>query len=478
MPKKYRIALAAAAVLAMAGGYFFLSREKPEPESAGAAQEARELIYVYKNEKESLSGVTVRPASGTPVNLYQKNGEWIADISFPEEDLVASTVRSAGATALQMIADRVIEENPADLSVYGLDAPSIEVDFTHHDGKVSTLLVGNRNPGGNKYYVKMASGNTVYTVLAFSPKNFDFSMEDLRNRQIQFAFNPEAALYFRIVNNGETIRIQPSQEPDPDLIGQKTSSYKLMTPFTPKSVSADKMDTLIKAVPKVITIAEFIDDAPTDYSLYGLDPPRKVFRAKDPRASMTLAIGSQTPRGNYYARVDDDPKVIALSPLVVDPLFQFSAFDFIDKFILLINIKSVDRVSLMVNGRSHELEITRFYDGNSGMKNQDGTEDEGETHYFIDGMEIEEKPFKTLYQTLIGPLADSPNPETTVLSSPEVTITYTLNEGPVANPVVEFVKINRNFYAAFVNGKNEFIVSAYQIDTIKEALSSALAAAR
>ena len=475
MQKKYRILIVILALAVIAGGNYWLTHKPETPKQVATdTVDPKDLIYVYKNDKETLASIIVRPKNGTPTRLNQKNGEWTVDISYPEEDLVKSTVRAAGATALQMIADRIIEENPQDLSVYGLDSPSIQVDFISADGTKTTFDVGNRNPAGNKYYVKMAGGNTVYLVIAFGPKNFDFSFEDLRNKQIQFSLNNQGIRYCKIVNNGETVIVVPAEEEDRDLMGQKTSQYKIVSPYAPHSVSADKMSTLLQAIPKVITVAEFIDDYPKDYSQYGLNPPVRTFIAKDDHSTLTLRIGNKTPAGNYYAMVDNDPKVIALSPFAVDPLFQFSAFDLLDKFILLINIKSADRIFVTIDGRTYTCEITRLYDG---KKDSSDEEKEPDTNYFIDGLEIEEKPFKTFYQSLIGPLADSENPWDTPLKDPEITIEYTLNDGPVRNPKVEFVRINRNFYAAFVNGKSNFLVSAYQMEAIKDNARAALQSA-
>ena len=77
---------------------------------------------------------------------------------------------------------------------------------------------------------------------------------------------------------------------------------------------------------------------------------------------------------------------------------------------------------------------------------------------------MEEKPFKELYQSLIGIMVDAENKET-LEESPEVSMAFTLNVDP-KQVVVDYVPYNRDFYAVFRDGTSEFLASKGQVTKI------------
>jgi len=77
---------------------------------------------------------------------------------------------------------------------------------------------------------------------------------------------------------------------------------------------------------------------------------------------------------------------------------------------------------------------------------------------------VEEKPFKELYQSLIGIMVDAENKET-LEESPEVSMAFTLNVDP-KQVVVDYVPYNRDFYAVFRDGTSEFLASKGQVTKI------------
>lgn len=89
---------------------------------------------------------------------------------------------------------------------------------------------------------------------------------------------------------------------------------------------------------------------------------------------------------------------------------------------------------------------------------EEDEEDEEVATYKVDGKEVEEKPFKKAYQSVIGVLVDSENTKE-LRENPEVKTTFFLNKGPDREVHINYVPYDDDFYAVFRSGKAEFVVN-------------------
>ena len=97
-----------------------------------------------------------------------------------DQDAVTGLVSAAANVS----SDRLVDDKPADLKQYGLDAPSLEVDITQKNGKTEKLLLGDDAPGGSSTYAKLASDPRVFTVASFTKTGLDKSSKDLRDKRL------------------------------------------------------------------------------------------------------------------------------------------------------------------------------------------------------------------------------------------------------------------------------------------------------
>ena len=80
---------------------------------------------------------------------------------------------------------RVIDENPADLKDYGLDAPRIEIDFKAAGDKASgRLLIGDKTPTGADLYAKRNDEKRVFLIPAYQEATLNKSTFDLRDKTV------------------------------------------------------------------------------------------------------------------------------------------------------------------------------------------------------------------------------------------------------------------------------------------------------
>ena len=78
---------------------------------------------------------------------------------------------------------RVVDNNPKNLSQYGLETATFKIRLKFKDGREETLLLGDNSPIGGSIYLKLES-NPVILLAATSKTNFDKSVYDFRDKTI------------------------------------------------------------------------------------------------------------------------------------------------------------------------------------------------------------------------------------------------------------------------------------------------------
>ncbi len=104
---------------------------------------------VKKNGKHELS--IKYDEDYTPANEYQSV---LYLVTYPYKNVTASLDRlqELFETVSSLTADSIVEEDPKNLALYGLDKP-YEVEFTDFDGNKTTIKMGNYGENGNVYLI-------------------------------------------------------------------------------------------------------------------------------------------------------------------------------------------------------------------------------------------------------------------------------------------------------------------------------------
>jgi hypothetical protein len=101
-----------------------------------------------------------------------------------------------------------------------------------------------------------------------------------------------------------------------------------------------------------LAITRVIDEQPSDYKQYGLDPARIEVTFHAGGQDRRLLLGQKTPTGSdLYARLPDKPRVF-LVPSYVEATFNKSPFDLRDKTILHIDRDKVDALTIETADRT------------------------------------------------------------------------------------------------------------------------------
>ena len=461
------------AALGILIGTYFLVKAKPWE---------KEEEYTYTSTMIKLSDITedqvVRAEyirEDDTLSLVKQEGEWILDYPYPIEPkpYTASDVASG---VYSIYADRVIDEEPSDISLYGLDSPLVTGVAILEDGSRFEYYLGEQTPTGDTYYFMRQGDPKVYTILRYTAERYLKTIDEMRETQIA-GLDPMSVQYVKFLNTrGRVIEIIP-REIEEKQVSSTFSSVKMAKPFIKeRGVDTQNFSNFVQAFNQSLNREAFIEDAPGHLAEYGLDPPAAEVLMRDAENMLHVYYGDVFEDGYRYARLADSEQVFVLPTVSSVQVYEntyeniafldMTAFAFVDKFIMIPNIDTVDAfVVETAEGDRYESVITRV--------NKPGTEEVEDT-FAINGKEVEDKAFRQYYQKVIGLFSDAENPDPQPLTSRDIVITYRLNnEFERASVVLQ--KINRNFYAAYVDGLSELLVSDYQVAAIFQDLDTVLA---
>ncbi|MDR0496150.1 MAG: DUF4340 domain-containing protein [Treponema sp.] len=363
--------------------------------------------------------------------------------------------------------DRLIDEAPEDLSIYGLDKPSSRVSVTDSAGRKAEYLLGDMTPSRDNYYIMEAGDPRLFTVSAYQAENMQFTLESIRQRSLFPSFNLEELTQLRIESAEARIEIRFKPEPAPPHLAYSFSPYILASPYLlPRGVNRETLQDLVQPFNN-LAIRDFIDEAPSSLAPYGLNQGRRIFlQTRD--GTLDLLLGNDF-EGKHYAKLSNAPGVFTLSDM--ESVMDVKPFSLIEKFLLLVNIDTVARLTISGGDRN----LSADFQGKGE-----------ESVFFLNGRKAESRSFRTFYQAVISLLADAEysgparqnagiaqdaaHPQagsSGPVGTGEITIEYRLNTGGRLS--ISLIPYNRDFYTVRQEGSTEFLVSRNQVRSIYEA---------
>ncbi|NMA82538.1 MAG: DUF4340 domain-containing protein [Epulopiscium sp.] len=442
MKKSHTLILLVVLLGALLGTSFYL-KNRPEEETQVEVDEGK--IELSRHDREEVVKMILETQDHKLVFERGENG-WIAN-NDPSIPLNESSVRDLEYSFSNMYSEQIVEEDPEDLDKYGLKKPASVATVILKDGTEKTFYLGNKTATQNTYYLMVKGDPKVYTVWMNHGIHFTASLQSFRETTLPNVDN-EQVIYFKLKRHEQpTVEVVFNEE-DGEGKAYGVGIWSLVQPYKQKHmVHSEEFTKVLTGIP-VFTGKELQDDHPKDLSLYGLDNPIMELEMKDMENNQIhILFGSEYDNGKQYFKLADEPAVYGISKSSLSTLQELKPFTLLDKFAYIVNIDFVDQIKIEAPGKKYTIELKKV--------------DEDTTTYFINGKEIEEKPFKDFYQSLIGITADAENKEERV-GSPEITTTFTLNVEP-HQVIVQYAPYNRDFYAVIRDGSSEFVASKGQL---------------
>lgn len=389
--------------------------------------------------------------------LEKKEDTWV---TVPESSFLLDQdeISSLTWSLSNMRADKLIDEDPKDLAIYGLDSPKAHVVVRTSEGTGVEYFAGNMAPSKSGYYVMVGGDPKVYLAPSYPGERLYLTAGAVRDKKLP-TYEPAEVRHFVLESGGRKIEIE--SKPEGETLYSSFTSHLLTSPYkTPRGIDPERFNAILSFF-HGLTIRDFVDDNPASLAPYGLDRPSRVF-VQDGTSSLHLLVGNRMDGANrLYAKLAASPAVFTIDD--VGPALAAEPFDLVDKFAMIIGIDNVDMFTVKAEGKTLTGEIRRE------KATVDGQEETRET-YFLDGKKAEEKSFKDFYQSCIGLMVDAEHPSPSAVSgAAEVVIEYRLNKPAGRTAAIRLLPYNRDFHALGRDGAVEFLVSRTQVNRIFEA---------
>jgi len=349
-----------------------------------------------------------------------------------------------------MWVNRIVEEEPEDLSIYGLENPVSRTIASDSSGKKAVYLLGDMTPSMTDYYVMEEGDPKVYSVSSYAAEVLRLTLDNIRQRTLfTAAIDLQNLIQFRLESPESRIEVISKPETVQPHLSFTHFSHILTSPYLlTRAADNENLGNLLQTI-FAMQIADFIDDNPSSLRPYGLDRPTRLF-IQGTDQSVDLLIGSAVD-GKHYAKLAGAPSVFTLRDL--DSVLNAKPFSFMDKFALLLNIQIVDRLTVTGEGRTITAEIN--------------DQDEGSI-FLVGGKKAEDKSFRKFYEAVIGLLIDAEYTGGSPGTGGNITIEYHFKTPPAERTSITLIPLNRDFYLLRQEGTTEFMISRSQVNRIFE----------
>lgn len=316
--------------LALGGYVYFVQSKKP------AVADSRQKVFTVT--ADTIDQVTVTSESGETTTLKKIDGDWreTAPADAPADAAEASGIVTSLAS---LDLDRVVDDQPKDLTPYGLDKPRMTVSFdTEKDKNARRLLIGNKNATGVDLYAKLAGSPRVFLIGSYLEDTFNKTPFDLRNKTL-LDFDRDKVNAITVATPAHTVA----------LARQGAGVWTLEKPL---HAAGDDLtiENLIGQL-QAAQMKSIVADTAIDLKQYGLDKPQAQVTLAAGSAQTTLQIGAKAPDGNLYARDLAQPRIVTVEASLLDDLNK-SPEDFRQKDLFNFRSYNANWISITRGGQT------------------------------------------------------------------------------------------------------------------------------
>ena len=426
-----------------------INRPEPPPPPLPDANEA-----VHNVPDEDVVEIRLQTPK-TELFLRRQGERWIVP-GQEDADLDPNKILTIVSMVARLWARDVVADSAEDLSIYGLDRGDIVGRVTLKDGTERIITFGNRTPSRNTDYVMIDSDPRVFTVWQNNKNQMAWTIEDLRIRRLP---RVETQTMNRLVVKNENGEMEIVRYYEPHGMPYVMSRDVMVKPYSMhRGADSEKIEELINAA-SAIRADEFIVDRAEDLAAYGLAVPRLELILHHGRGVFHVKFGNTYGRDKLYMKLASDPIVYGVDERNVQGFLEVQPFDLVSRFLALVSITSVDHVIFKDGEKTYTLDIA--WDGD-------------DVTFKLNGAKLPEDPAKSLYQEMIGLMADLELPGESSQQEPTLSIKYDLQSGPLDQIMVELIRYDRDFYVAEVNGAQEFLVAVRAVERLPDAIKFAM----
>ena len=213
------------------------------------------------------------------------------------------------ATAIaSLAADKVIEEQAAELTPYGLNVPVTTVTVLRKDGKTDVLLIGDETPTGSGSYAKLAATAKVFTVASFTKTSFEKTANDLRDKRL-LTFDSDKLTRVELTAKGPAIEFGKNNQ----------NEWQILKPRPLRADGSQVEDLIRKLKDAKMDASATAEDEKKAADAFATAPKVASAVVSDASGNQTLEVRKDKDK-NYYAKSSVVPGVFKIGADVGDGL--------------------------------------------------------------------------------------------------------------------------------------------------------------
>jgi hypothetical protein len=275
--------LVAVALLAVLGGLTWWSNRRQAAAGKAGADTTTKILTIPRDQ---VQDIVVKKPTGT-VELQRLQGNtWKMTQPQPmpaDVDAASGMVTTLGT----LTADTVVDAKATDLSPYGLQSPSLDVQITEKNGKSDHLLIGDDIPTGSGSYAKLANDARVFTVASSVKTNIDKTPNDLRDKRL-LTFDSDKLTRVDLQAKGDTIEFGKNNAND----------WQILKP-RPLRADGSQVDTLINGLKDARM--DLSEDAQKAAAAYSSAPKVATVTVADANGTQSIELHKDKDN-SYYAK--------------------------------------------------------------------------------------------------------------------------------------------------------------------------------
>jgi len=458
------------AALLLGGAVLALTLTAPEKEEEEAAEEEIKTSLLYDKAPEDLAKITIENDKDSYEVVRVGEGD---DAKWTVMELVNLPLSGSVMTKLvdgasSLTAQQTVVDNPADISIYGLDKPSATVtaEFSDSAKTVKKLIIGNLTPEETKRYLMIEGDTKVYTVYNTVLSCF---LEDKYALVSRTVYSARAAADENDTTDYTKINKLTISRPDidydivieydtrlddEDTMVANSSNYVMTEPvfrdLNPEK-SSDITDSIFGLSAKDLAV---VNPEENDFEVLGINAPAAEVTAEiNGGDTVHLRIGDEY--------IDEDGKkagryvhaeginIIYIFDEGSLPWLSVSPLDVVTTMYTSNYVYDLEGLKITADGRTLDFEISGAGADDFAVK--------------LNGADADGDRFKTLYQFILrAPSSELYFEETE--AEPSVTVEILTKSGE--DDIIEFIPLGNRQAAVRLNGETVYKCAQAYVDRL------------
>ena len=427
-------------MLALGAYLYFVESKRP----AGSDAEKKDKAFAVEADK--IDQITVKSESGERTTLRKNGTDWaIAEPVSAKPDAGEISGLTSNLASLEI--QRIIDENPADLTEYALTQPRVELTFKA-GGQDHKLMIGRKTPPGSDLYARIDDQKRVVLIPAFVDTTFNRTTFDLRDKAV-LTVNRDEIGSLAVTAGANTMRFEKAG-----------GEWRIAQPVAARA----DFSAVEGLVSRLTTLQMKSIAAPQASNLaqYGLDKPAATVAIGSGSSQALLAIGKPSGEGAVYARDSSKPMVVTIEAGLLDELKKGAA-EYRQKDLFDGRAFNATRVDLVRNGVTTTFEKVKSKDKDG--KEQDAWKQTAPAAKDVDQTKVDSL-ISTLTQTRAASYLDG---AAAAPGKPELTVTIKSNEGN-RDETVAFGRNGADVVASRTGEPGAMKLEASALDAVVKAL--------